>query len=132
MRKDNYVFPAILDFADDGISVEFPDLPGCLPCAMTQEEALKNAREAMGLHLWSMEDDGEQIPEPTMLTELKLATNQSAVLVDVWMPAVRDRLNNNTVNKNVTIPAWLDRLAKASGINYSAILQEALRLKLSV
>lgn len=131
MRKDNYVFPAILDFADDGISIEFPDLPGCLPCAKTQEEAVKNAREAMGLHLWSMEDDGDPIPEPTKVTELKLAPNQSAVLVDVWMPVVRDRLNNKAVNKTVTIPAWLDRLAKAAGVNYSATLQEALKLKLS-
>lgn len=131
MRKDNYVFPAILDFADDGISIEFPDLPGCLPCAKTQEEAVKNAREAMGLHLWSMEDDGDPIPEPTRVTELKLAPNQSAVLVDVWMPVVRDRLNNKAVNKTVTIPAWLDRLAKAAGVNYSATLQEALKLKLS-
>ena len=131
MRKDNYVFPAILDFADDGISIEFPDLPGCLPCAKTQEEAVKNAREAMGLHLWSMEDDGDPIPEPTRVTELKLAPNQSAVLVDVWMPVVRDRLNNKAVNTTVTIPAWLDRLAKAAGVNYSATLQEALKLKLS-
>lgn len=33
MPKDRYVFPAIFDYGDDGISIEFPDLPGCLPCA---------------------------------------------------------------------------------------------------
>lgn len=62
MTKDRYIFPAIFDYADDGISIEFPDSPGCLPCAHDTEEAHKNAREAMGLHKWGMEVDGETIP----------------------------------------------------------------------
>jgi|GEM_PF-5174517 hypothetical protein len=28
MASDRYLYPAIFDYADDGISVEFPDLPG--------------------------------------------------------------------------------------------------------
>lgn len=44
MPKDHYIFLAIFDFAEDGISIEFPDLPGCLPCAHHTEEALKNAQ----------------------------------------------------------------------------------------
>ena len=37
--KDLYIFPAIFHSADDGISITFPDLPGCLPYAQTMEEA---------------------------------------------------------------------------------------------
>ncbi len=55
--KDRYSFIAVFDVAEDGISIEFPDLPGCLPCADTMEEALKNAHEALGLHLWGLEQD---------------------------------------------------------------------------
>ena len=55
--KDRYSYVAIFNYADDGISISFPDLPGCYPCAHTTEEALKNAKEAMGLHLWGMEQD---------------------------------------------------------------------------
>ena len=29
MVKDRYIYPAIFDYAEDGISIEFPDLPGC-------------------------------------------------------------------------------------------------------
>ncbi len=43
--KDTYIFPAVFSFASDGISISFPDLPGCLPCADTAEEAAKNAKE---------------------------------------------------------------------------------------
>ena len=67
--KDRYSFIAILDYADDGISIEFPDLPGCLSCAdrNNTEQALHNAKEALGLHLWGMEKDGEEIPAPPPL-----------------------------------------------------------------
>ena len=37
--KDLYIFPAIFHSADDGISITFSDLPGCLPYAQTMEEA---------------------------------------------------------------------------------------------
>ncbi|OSX53113.1 HicB family protein, partial [Anoxybacillus ayderensis] len=29
MKKDRYIYPAIFDDDSDGISVEFPDPPGC-------------------------------------------------------------------------------------------------------
>lgn len=132
MRKDTYIFPAILDFADDGISIEFPDLPGCLPCAHSQEEALKNAREAMGLHLYGMEDDNDPIPEPSEISNIELEPNQKVILVDVWMPVVRDRLNNKSVNRTVTVPAWLNRMAMDAKINFSQALQDTLRSRLGV
>jgi predicted RNase H-like HicB family nuclease len=65
--KDKYIYPAIFNFAEDGISIEFPDLPGCLPSADSTEEAFKNAKEAMALHLSSSEEDGEEIPSPTSI-----------------------------------------------------------------
>ena len=76
--KDRYSFIAILDYADDGISIEFPDLPGCLSCAdrNNTEQALHNAKEALGLHLWGMEKDGEEIPAPTPIIDLHYESNQ--------------------------------------------------------
>lgn len=37
--------------------------------------ALKNAKEALGLHLWGMERDGDEIPEPTAITSLDFQKN---------------------------------------------------------
>lgn len=48
--KDLYTFPAIFETNENGISVYFPDLPGCLPCADNMEEAFANAKEALQLH----------------------------------------------------------------------------------
>lgn len=83
--KDTYIYPAVFDYAEDGISIEFPDLPGCLPCADTTEEAVKNAKEAMKLHIYGMEQDGDEIPEPTPIDKIKAEKNQAIILVDVFI-----------------------------------------------
>ncbi|NLI12164.1 type II toxin-antitoxin system HicB family antitoxin [Pelotomaculum propionicicum] len=132
MLQDRYIYPAIFDYADDGISIEFPDLPGCLPCAHTTEEAVKNAKEALGLHLYSMEKDKDYIPEPTHIEKIKLEPNQVIVLVEVWMPLIRDAIENRAVKKTLTIPKWLNDLAEEKQINFSHTLQEALRERLGV
>jgi hypothetical protein len=37
MSKDRYIYPAVFHHANDGISVEFPKLPGCLTCGDTTD-----------------------------------------------------------------------------------------------
>ena len=132
MKRDRYIFPAIFDYADDGISIEFPDLPGCLPCAHSDEEAISNAKEAIALHLYSMEQDGEQIPEPTPVTKLRPEKNQAVVLVEAWMPVYRNAIENRAVKKTLTIPKWLNDLAEQEKVNFSQILQEALKQNLGI
>ena len=132
MSKDKYIFPAILDYADDGISIEFPNLPGCLPCAHTTEEALKNAKEALGLHLWGMEQDNDPIPEATPVENLRLEPSQVVVLIEVWMPAFRESIENKAVKKTLTIPKWLNDLAERENVNFSHILQSALKNHLGI
>lgn len=125
--KNHYTYPAVFYFDDDGISIEFPDLPGVLPCAHSQEEAFKNAREALGLHLYGMEKDGDPIPDPSPVKQLSPDDGGVVVLVDVFMPAVRDRMNNKSVNRTVTLPAWLNAAALDRNINFSQVLQDALK-----
>ncbi|MEX2461188.1 MAG: type II toxin-antitoxin system HicB family antitoxin [Paenibacillaceae bacterium] len=130
--KDKYIYPAIFNFADDGISIEFPDLPGCLPCADSTEEAFKNAKEAMALHLSSSEEDGEEIPTPTSIDKINLSQNQIITLIEVWMPPFRDAIENKAVKKTLTIPKWLNDIAEEHHVNFSQVLQEALKTNLGV
>ena len=46
-----------------GYSVSVPALPGCYSQGETVEDALAQIREAIGLHLWGLEQDGDPIPE---------------------------------------------------------------------
>lgn len=124
--KNRYAYVALLSYADDGISIEFPDLPGCLPCAQTTEEAIDNAKEALGLHLCGMEQDKEEIPEPTPINNIKTKDGTVAVMVDVFMPPVRERVNSRFVKKTLSLPAWLSAMADRDGVNCSKLFQNAL------
>jgi Uncharacterized conserved protein len=132
LKKDRYVFPAIFEYTGEGISVTFPDLPGCVTCGDDDEEAAKMAREAMALHIFGMEEDGELIPEPTQAINISIDQNQVIVLIEAWMPPFRDEMQQKAVKKTLTIPKWLDVIAQEHNINFSHILQEALKEYLGV
>lgn len=128
MLKDRYSFVAVFTYEENGISIDFPDLPGCCPCADKDDTdmAIANAKEALGLHLWGMECDGEAIPESSKITDLSLSGGQVPVVIDVFMPPVRERINSRFVKKTLSLPAWLAAKADEDGVNCSRIFQNAL------
>lgn len=126
--KDSYEFVAIFQYEDDGgMSILFPDLPGCYSCADTTEEGLRMAEEAMGLYLVTCEQDGDPIPEPTPIEKIKCAENEKAFLISVWMPLAREETHSASVKKTLTIPSWLNKLAEENKVNFSKVLQAALK-----
>ena len=131
MKKDYYVYPAIFTYEDDGISVEFPDLPGCLTCADTTEQAIKMAKEALGLHLYDIEEENEPIPVASSINDLSLEKNQIPILIDINMVLHRKAIENTSVKKTLTIPQWLNKEAERHNINFSQVLQEALKKQLN-
>ncbi len=130
---DTYIFSAVFDPCEEGgYCVTFPNLPGCITEGDTLEEAYKMAKEAATLHLWSMEDDGDLIPEPTPPDKIEVPEGGFVSLVDVWLPPIRDKMANKAVNKMLTLPKWLNDLGEREKINFSAILQNALKKHLGV
>lgn len=130
--KDSYEYVTVFNYAEDGISISFPDLPGCLSCADTTSDAIKNAEEVLGLVLYDMEKENVKIPEPTPLEKVKCAENERAVLISVWMPLVRNEVEEQSVKKTLTIPQWLNKMAEKENINFSKLLQAALKDYLKV
>lgn len=130
--KNYYSYPAFFYFDDDGISIEFPDLPGCLSCAQSSEEAFRRAREALGLHLYGMEVDHDDIPAPSPVDSLHPDEGGVVTMVEVFMPAVREQINNRSVNRMVTLPAWLNAAALERNINFSQVLQDALKSQIGL
>ena len=131
-EKDTYVFPAIFTYEEDGISIEFPDLPGCLSCADTTDEAIKMAKEALALHLYGMEEDNDEIPKDTPINNIDLLKNQIPMLVEVYMPLYRTAIENQSIKKTLTIPQWLNKIAEQNKINFSQVLQNALKEQLGL
>lgn len=126
MKKVSYL--AVFEPSAEGYSVYFPDLPGCVSFGATFSEAQKQAAEALGLHLYGMEKDGEEIPAPSEKPEIDPDTAEGYLVspISVFPDLVKNELDNRRIRTNVTIPAWLKREAEAKGVNYSQILEAAL------
>jgi predicted RNase H-like HicB family nuclease len=132
-KQDKYIYPAVFTYEDGyEIAVTFPDLPGCATSGANESEALEMAKDALGGHMWCLEKDGDKIPAPTRLYDLKLDKSEQAVLIDVYMPAVRLSQENRSVNRTVTLPAWLNAAALERGINFSQALQATLLNELGI
>jgi post-segregation antitoxin (ccd killing protein) len=86
----------------------------------------------MALHLYGMEDDGDEIPSPRPIVGIEHDNNEAVILVEVWMPSFRERIETKAVNRTVTLPGWLDREAKDAELNYSQILQDAVMERLRI
>lgn len=131
-NPERYFYPAVFTYEEGSeIAVIFPDLD-CATSGVDDHDALISARELLGCVLYGLEEDNEGIPAPSPLTNVHAEPNERTVLIDVYMPSIRMSHVNRSVNRTVTLPAWLNAAALENGINFSQVLQDALKEKLHV
>ena len=126
-----YYFPIILHKEDKGYSVFVPDLEGCNTQGATVKEAYEMASNAIGLCLCNVTES--EYPQTSNPEKITLEKNE--LLRMVYFDRMNyDKKNNNNkpVKKTLTIPAWLDELAKKEHVNFSGIFHEALIEKLKI
>ena len=133
MVHTRYVaYPAILDDKGNNpgtYTVTFPDVPGATSQGTGIPEALANGAEALELMLY----DAKELPAATKLSDVKTVNPEaivSYIMVDLIAAAKKVKLP--VVRKNTTIPVDLAEKAEEAGINFSATLTEALKVKLGV
>ena len=131
-KKDLAIYPAIFEYAEDGITITFPDLPGCISCAGSQEEALYMAKDVLGVFITACESLGDVIPAPSKGSDIKIGQGHSVFMIDVWLPIYREEKRSGSVKKNVTVPVWLNSLAEKQNLNFSQVLQAGLKASLGV
>lgn len=131
-------YPAVIDRNPEAAStneeeiggvygVTFPDIPGCYASGDTVSEALKNAREALALHLEMMMESGLEVPLPTdpdrVIPDPDL--NQVAIaLIEV-------DIGGKPVRVNISIDSGLLDRIDAVTSNRSAFLAEGARYLLA-
>ncbi len=130
MKKvERYFYPAVFTYEQGHeIAVSFPDLD-VATSGENEDDAFISARELLGCVLYGLEEDGEKIPSPTPLSKVATSENERAILVDVYMPSIRLAQVNRSVNRTVTLPAWLNAAALERNVNFSQVLQDALKEK---
>ena len=125
-----YVYPAVFTQEKDGYSVAFRDLEGCYTCGDTLEEAIFMAEDALAFTLYDYEKEGKEIPEPCGNYDIK--ENEFVNYIRCDTEEYHRMKNNKAVKKTLSIPEWLNEKASAAGLNFSQVLQEALKEKLNL
>ena len=93
---------------------------------------LEMARDAICITAVDMQDENKTLPMPSAISSINAEGDSIVTLVDVDLDAYRRMLDNRTVKKNCTIPSWLNVKAEEAGINFSAVLREALENRLNI
>jgi hicB family toxin-antitoxin system len=85
---------------------------------------------------YGMEEDGDEIPQPSPLRTLAeqedLQSNEVFVLVEAFMPVFREKQSKRFVKKTLSIPYWMNAEAERIGLNFSQTLQNALEEKIAL
>lgn len=59
----------IVEQGESSFGAYVPDLPGCVAVGGTKEETMQLIREAIELHIESLRENGEAVPEPHSMIE---------------------------------------------------------------
>lgn len=128
-----YTFPAVFTPEEEGgYSIRFPDIECCCTSAETLTEGMDNANDVLTLMLYDMEETNRTIPNASDIKDIKTEGKEFTTLVCCDTVEYRKFFNSKTVKKTLSIPAWLNTLAEREGINFSAVLQKALKAELNI
>ena len=130
--QNKFFYPALFHKEENGgFWISFPDIPECLPRGDDMPNAYEMAVDALGLALEDRikEDD---VPLPTRVDFLVVEENSYAVIVEFDLLAYKKKHSSRAVMKTLSIPEWLNDEAMKRGINFSAVLQDALKAELGI
>ncbi len=130
-----YIYPAVFEAVPEqegsGYSVNFPDWAGATS-GKDMEDAVRMAEDFLALACWDAEEDKEALPVPTDLKAIEAGPRSFVVMIPVDTAEYRRKMNRKTVKKTLSIPEWLNTMALEQNINFSGVLQEALKKKLGL
>ena len=127
-----YVFPAIFTKEENGqYCVDFPDLKNCYTQGDNLQDAYDMASDVLCLCLYNLEEKSEIIPTPSNPENIKV-DNGFIALIGADTLEYRRFYKNKAVKKTLSIPQWLNTIAEREGINFSYVLQTALKEKLGI
>lgn len=122
-----YVYPALFAKEDESILVTFPDLEDTFTDGATMQEAFDNAEDVLNLMLWNREEEKADIPLPSSPEEIIVPQGTMLVMIKADTLAYRKLHDQKTIRRSITLPSWLDTIAREHNINFSQLMQNAIR-----
>jgi predicted RNase H-like HicB family nuclease len=126
-----YIYPAVFTMEEKGYSVNFPDLESCYTSGENLQNAIEMAKDVLCLMLYDLEENKKPIPIATEISKMTTGHDSFASLIDCDTMEYRRFYDNKAVKKTLTIPSWLNAMAEREHINFSAVLQKALKEQLN-
>ncbi len=123
---------------EGGYSVLFPDFNGQGTCGDTLEEALRMSVDFLAGQLYELKIEKEDYPEPSAMESIdpdELYDEYESVFINAVTVDVEEYAKKHferSVKKTLSIPSWLNDLAIENNVNFSQVLQNALRSQLNV
>lgn len=128
-----YIYPAVFTPEKDGkFSINFPDISGCYTCGDDLADGMEMAQDALALMITHLEDEKREIPTASSINSLSVTEDEFATYISCDTTVYRRLMNKTAVKKTLSIPAWLNDSAVAAGLNFSQILQDALKQQLNI
>jgi len=66
-------YAIVIEHEGNAWGAYIPDLPGCIATGKNEVEVRRCIQEALAIHLKSMKEDGDEIPEPSTQVEYAIA-----------------------------------------------------------
>ncbi len=90
------------------------------------------AEDVLCLTLYDLEEQQAKIPAPSEIQKIKTNADEFVNLISCDTIEYRKYYDNKAVKKTLTIPAWLNTMSEREGINFSSVLQTALKNELHI
>lgn len=122
------VYPAIFyPFPEgEGYTVEVPDLPGCVSEGRDLAEAIDMGTDAASGWILGELEDGNDIPKASRPANITPEENGIVSMLVLDMDAYAEKYGENSIRKNITIPAYMDTYLKKHHISLSQVVQDAV------
>ncbi|MCL2009598.1 MAG: type II toxin-antitoxin system HicB family antitoxin [Synergistaceae bacterium] len=128
-----HVYPAVFHPEEEGgFCVYFPDIKRGATQGETIAECMEMAEDFLCLSLYNMEEEKQAIPAPTNMKDINAESEDIVTLISVDTGDYRRFYDNKLVKKNLNIPFWLNEKAEAANVNFSQLLQRALKAELNL
>jgi predicted RNase H-like HicB family nuclease len=126
-------YPAVLERGEGGVyGVWFPDFPGAVTAARSQEEAMANAEQALAEGAEELAFEGKALPEPTALDGIELPKGCDFVAFFAVSVEPMDQSDRINVYLPRSLIARVDRRAAEFGMSRSSFFGWAVTTALSL
>lgn len=134
-------YPAIFykDVDSEGYVVVFPDFDGGATQGDSESDAVYMAQDWLGAKLYDDFVKKRPFPKASSIADIVIADEEYTIkeksfksLVGIDIAEYVKRVDRKTVKKTLTIPSYLNEIGVSMGVNFSQVLQDALKAEFDI